>query len=116
MLLLPVVLVLACESSEPAPPQAPPGDCTAEQHRQLHEAVDLECKGKKLKCNATQSCDTLRDHFSQFQRCINARSTIMDRCFRGGDKKHQLRLAETESGAQECLRLMALKHCPPACP
>ncbi|WP_414639142.1 hypothetical protein [Archangium sp.] len=116
LLLLAVGLVLACESSDPVPPLAPPGDCTSEEHRQHQGAVDLECKGKKIKCNVTQSCDTLHDNFLQFQRCINARRAIMDKCFRGGDGKHHLRLAETESGAQECLRLMAFKGCPPACP
>src|SRR3712207_2911252 len=88
-LLLAVMLVLACESFD-APPSSmkAPGDCTPEEHDQLRNAVNVECKRTPVKCVSIQNCAVLRANWIQFQQCINARATIMNKCFRGGDDQH----------------------------
>jgi hypothetical protein len=115
--LLALALMLACESSDDSPSaMRAPGDCTPEEHSQLQDAVDMECKQKTSKCTSIQSCALLRANWLQFQQCIHARATIMNKCFRGGDEKHQRALTNTQAGANKCWQYMEEKKCPlPPC-
>jgi putative RNase toxin 16 of polymorphic toxin system len=116
-LLLAEALVLACESSdESLSGMKPPGDCTPEEHSQLQDAVDTECKRIPSKCISLQSCAVLRANWLQAQQCIHARTTIMNKCFGGGDERHQRARSNVQAGADKCWRYMEEKKCPlPEC-
>jgi len=117
LLLLAVTLVLACESFDDPPSSLKaPGDCTPEEHDQLQNAVNVECKRTPVRCVSLQSCAVLRANWLQFQHCINARANIMNKCFQGGDDRHKQALESTQTGANKCWRLMEEKKCPlPSC-
>jgi hypothetical protein len=116
LLLLAAALVLACESfDDPPSSMKAPGDCTPEEHGQLQDAVRLECRIPS-KCIFLQSCAVLRANWLQAQRCLHARATIMNKCFRGGDEPHRQALRNTQAGADKCWRYMEEKKCPlPSC-
>jgi hypothetical protein len=42
-----------------------------------------------MSCNATMSCADLVIQWNRFDHCIQARKTLMNRCFRGGDASHK---------------------------
>jgi hypothetical protein len=89
----------------------PPGDCTPERHAKLQMDVSRECRSKGMRCEARQSCAQLLDNLGQFYRCIDARVSIMDECFRGGDQAHKDEVARYRVGADRCRQLMAQKNC-----
>lgn len=117
LLLLLMAVALACESTDDtSAPMKAPGDCTAEEHSQLQEAVEMQCKRIPSKCISIQSCAVLRDNWLKMQKCIQARVTIMNKCFRGGDDNHQRALKNFQTGADKCWRYMEEKKCPlPSC-
>jgi hypothetical protein len=116
-LLLAATLVLSCESSDESPSgMKPPGNCTPEEHSQLQDAVDTECKRIPSKCISIQSCAVLRANWLQARQCIRARAIIMNKCFRGGDERHQRAQRSFQAGADKCWRYMEEKKCPlPEC-
>ncbi|MBZ4375255.1 hypothetical protein K8612_26665 [Corallococcus sp. AS-1-6] len=64
------------------------GDCTKDVWRDLSKAVGSACKTQSMSCNATMSCVDLTVQWNRFENCIQARRTLMNRCFRGGDAEH----------------------------
>ncbi|HYV43975.1 MAG TPA: hypothetical protein VFA20_03895 [Myxococcaceae bacterium] len=88
-----------------------PGDCTAEQHRALQDAVDAACKGPARKCIETQDCATLRRNHDQNVVCVRARETINTTCFRGGDFVHRVKLDDERRAVANCARLIDEKKC-----
>jgi hypothetical protein len=87
----------------------PPGDCTERQHKVLKDAVTQNCKTPE----SARSCDPQRDvcldvvraKIANVYRCIDARKTIMNTCYRGGDYIH-MRLLATEMGVlHKCLKI-----------
>jgi len=88
-----------------------PGDCTAEQHRALQDAVNAACKGPPRKCNKTQDCATLRRNYEQNLTCVHAREKINSTCFRGGDLTQRVKLEEERKPAADCAKLIDEKKC-----
>lgn len=89
----------------------PPGDCSKEVFRELNQAVGVACKSQPMRCDEDMDCPTLLARWDQFGRCIQARKTLMDRCFRGGDSAHKSKLADYVAGQARCLELI-VKKCP----
>lgn len=99
-------------SEEPDPPPGPeddeemkpPGDCTKLVWRPLQKEVGRKCstQGQKMECFNEDLCDTLTTKIGLFDGCINARQTIMNKCFRGGDKKHRGEVASYKTGKSNC--------------
>jgi hypothetical protein len=50
--------------------------------------------------------DELESHRMRFVACINARETINNECFKGGDAKHIGHLQETKNGLKKCENLI----------
>lgn len=67
--------------------QSDPGDCTIGQHRRLQNNVNEKCKSKRG-CKGTDSCAELLEKQAKNSQCINARVTINNTCFKGGDAGH----------------------------
>jgi hypothetical protein len=81
----------------------------------LKEEVGRACKATSMRCHEYQGCAELLANWLKYQRCISARVSIMDKCFRGGDENHRREVENYRSGASECSRLMTLKRCPEQC-
>jgi RHS repeat-associated protein len=64
------------------PPPPPPGDCKEDDHRRLEDDSHSICNQPQKTC-------------SSIELCIAKRMFIMRKCFRGGDKKHHLHVAQT---------------------
>jgi hypothetical protein len=90
----------------------PPGDCTKDVWRDLTKAVGTACKTQSMKCNANMSCADLTIQWNRFERCIDARRTLMNRCFRGGDRAHKESLIAYERGKAECTKLIRVRCAP----
>ena len=114
----------AAYSEEPDPPPGPeddeeikpPGDCTKEVWRPLQKAVGKACSGSgRMECFNEQSCETLQNNINLFTNCINAREEIMNRCFRGGDKRHRGEVENLKTGRRNCETIQILKKCPKTC-
>jgi hypothetical protein len=115
-----LVCLLAILLDVPVPLEAhaqdamePPGDCTQDEHRQLKQAVGRACKSESMTCSSDQECAELWSNLIRYQGCIAARQLIADRCFRGGDKKHQDEIANYKTGAERCRKYIMDKRCPP---
>ncbi|NRD61438.1 hypothetical protein HRD49_06705 [Corallococcus exiguus] len=87
----------------------PPGDCTNDVWRDLSKAVGTACKTQSMNCDETMSCVDLTVRWNRFERCIEARRTLMNRCFRGGDLAHKGALATYERGQAECTKLIRVR-------
>jgi putative RNase toxin 16 of polymorphic toxin system len=96
-------------------PLRPPGDCAEAEHKVLKAEVGRACKTTSMKCYDHQECSELLSNWLTYQRCINARRAIMDKCFRGGDESHRREVDNYERGASECSQLMLVKRCPEQC-
>ncbi|MGE6760915.1 hypothetical protein ACQKGO_23045 [Corallococcus interemptor] len=90
----------------------PPGDCTKDVWRDLSKAVGTACKTQSMNCDETMSCLDLTIRWNRFERCIEARRTLMSRCFRGGDLAHKSALATYERGQAECTKLIRVRCSP----
>ena len=88
-----------------------PGDCSKEEHRRLKAAVGEVCKSEPMRCEGSMECPELMSRWSKFQNCIDARQTIMDKCFRGGDQRHKNALNQYKGGQEHCMQLMLDKKC-----
>lgn len=105
-----LVLLGATSGAQPGPGAlSPPGDCTKEVFRALNQAVGNACKSQPMRCDEDMDCSTLLARWEQFERCINARKTLADRCFRGGDSEHKAKLADYVRGQSRCLELLGKK-------
>ncbi|WP_366934443.1 hypothetical protein [Corallococcus exiguus] len=87
----------------------PPGDCTKDVWRDLSKAVGTACKTQSMNCDETMSCVDLTVRWNRFEQCIEARRTLMNRCFRGGDLAHKGALATYERGQAECTKLIRVR-------
>ncbi|WP_368671677.1 hypothetical protein [Corallococcus carmarthensis] len=96
------ILLLAPHGRAEEAAQPPPGDCTKDVWRDLSKAVGSACKTQSMSCNATMSCVDLTVQWNRFENCIQARRTLMNRCFRGGDAEHKKVLEGYERGQARC--------------
>ncbi|GMV87963.1 MAG: hypothetical protein AMXMBFR81_08940 [Chthonomonas sp.] len=86
------------------PPMKPPGDCTSRQHRGLQDLVDMACKPMPPSCRRCPiPCAVVVDSLGRFAQCAAARDLINQRCFRGGDKNHRDKVAESLAGLATCI-------------
>lgn len=67
----------------------PPGDCDWDEFKRRNKAVTDACKTGQTYCKAGDDTATLLAKKTSLQSCGNARRDLMDRCFRGGDARHQ---------------------------
>jgi hypothetical protein len=82
------------------------GTCTATQHRTLQDAVDSQC-GAALACLGTDNQATLSSKIGQHSRCIDARKTINNTCFGGGDAGHNTAITQRVSAIDNCKKFQA---------
>ncbi|RKH70204.1 hypothetical protein [Corallococcus aberystwythensis] len=105
-------LLLASHSRAEEAALPPPGDCTKDVWRDLSKAVGTACKTQSMSCNATMSCVDLTVQWNRFERCIQARRTLMNRCFRGGDAEHKSLLTDYERGQARCTEFIRVQCSP----
>jgi hypothetical protein len=84
------------------------GDCTEEQHRRLQDEVDRACKRPRA-CKGDMECAELRENLRKSRECYDARKTINDTCFKGGDVGHKKALEEAQNAINNCLDLIPEK-------
>ncbi|HZI14265.1 MAG TPA: hypothetical protein VE153_28105 [Myxococcus sp.] len=108
-LLLVALLLPVSPEAQAGESLAPPGDCAKEVYRELTRLAGEACKTEGMRCDESMSCQDLLARWSKFKRCIEARRTLMDRCFRGGDPAHKNVLATYEKGQARCTELINLR-------
>lgn len=79
----------------------PPGDCDPALHSFLQAEVDVECSVPRS-CKGTDDCSTLVLKRAQRKICRDARVTINQLCFRGGDPTHRDEVDKEERGIRRC--------------
>ncbi|MBO2012056.1 type VI secretion system tube protein TssD [Hymenobacter negativus] len=97
-----------------APQAAPPdaSDCTPAVTSMLQKQVDLMCKpqGVSSRCTDADSCPLLLQKIAMTEACIEARRTINNQCFRGGNAGHQRAIEERQNGIRKC-QAIYLRQC-----
>ena len=80
------------------------GRCDPDTHRRLQDDVDRYCKpGEQYRCGIEgQSCDDTDANFKRLLKCVDARQTINNHCFDGGDTNHKQRLEEDKKALYKC--------------
>lgn len=91
----------------------PPGDCTEKQLRNLKQIQKLACTGanEPKECLPSDTCDQLLTKRNNFMACKAARLSVMNICYRGGDKGHKTQVEQLANGQVKCED--RLKSCPP---
>lgn len=84
--------------------------CTKTEERKLQIAVKAACN-LPHKCLATHDCPILIEHQLRTNRCIVARSIIMQQCFFGGDKTHKDTLKRERVALTKCNTQLIAKQC-----
>ena len=77
------------------------GDCTPKEHEALQNAVDVACSYPS-RCTANQSPAIWRLNIEIKQKCINARSAINNKCYKGGNVGHKQAVDEQNLGIARC--------------
>jgi RHS repeat-associated protein len=96
------------DTSTPYPGEGlrPPGDCTKQRYKELHDAYKNACKGK-LSCRTGQNNSKMwEETLNRLDNCISARKQIKDECFRGGDRAHNKWIDELEKHRAKCDELL----------
>lgn len=97
----------ACHAVESPPP---PGDCGEDYYKHLRDKKGQTCDQPR-KCSPMDSYAVIRDKMANGEGCVQARTDIMNQCFRGGDLAHQLE-RETVRGTMYICQVQAqLKDC-----
>ena len=80
--------------------QTDDSDCTPAVTSMLQKQVELMCKpqGVSSRCTDADSCPLLLQKIAMTEACIEARRTINNQCFRGGNAGHQRAIAERQNG------------------
>lgn len=90
----------------------PPGDCTEGEHERLQNDVIIQCKTVSLACKPQDSNEVLIAKLEQNRRCVSARITVMERCFRGGDKGHRNIVGQTIKTIAQCEHILMYRPVP----
>lgn len=77
-------------------------DCTEATKRMLQNEVQKYCKGEPTKCNPMDECATLERKMHIAMQCIQARTRINMRCYKGGDRGHQQAIEERINSLVKC--------------
>jgi len=80
----------------------PPGDCNESHYNHLKNEVNITCKPRPKSCQPSDSCSSVEQRIDIFSACADARKTIMDECFRSGDRRHQKEYTRTRADADQC--------------
>ena len=90
-----------------------PGDCKFAQHDSLSAAVDANCKTPRpTRCTiGPQDCDTFREKYAHYGRCLSARRTRESTCFDGGDDDHKAQITQLENAQGNCKTWFERKRC-----
>ncbi|MDQ2773215.1 MAG: hypothetical protein M3Y54_22245 [Bacteroidota bacterium] len=104
--------VPAAASVPAAVPDSPPSDCSPAVTAMLQKQVELMCKPKGMpsKCFDTDTCSLLLQKIAMTEACIEARRTINNQCFKGGDPGHQQAILERQNGIRKC-EAIYLRQC-----
>ena len=81
-------------------------------YRALNQAAGVACKTEGMRCNEAMSCPELTIRWNRFQNRIQARRTLMERCFRGGDVAHKGVLATYEKRQARCTEFSRIRCSP----
>ncbi len=88
------------------------GDCTKEQHNNLHSALGTACKGSgQMKCLKSDDCDTIKSKIAKFDACIAARVLYNDTCWSGESSIEKNEIKNARTGRQNCQDLSCQKNC-----
>ncbi len=87
------------------------GNCTKEQHHQLHSQVGEKCKRPKFSCKNCDDCKIIRENIGKASECIEARKAINNICFNGGDAAHIAQVVKTEAAMANCKNLAKQLNC-----
>ena len=68
----------------------------------LQRNVNQLCKGEKTKCNIADPCVELETKMSKIMACIQARITINNVCYKGGDYGHNKQIGDRMNGFINC--------------
>lgn len=84
-----------------------PSPCSEATRRVLQANVNFLCKGPASgrRCHIGMTCREISGNMVKFQACARARQTLMDRCFNGGDEKHQDKADDYRRAAGRCLQV-----------
>lgn len=89
----------------------PPGNCSQDHYDYLKEQKGLACNVKRS-CNAqVDTCAEIMGKMVNNNACINARNDVMNQCFNGGDKRHQLERENARDVLGDCIAAAAIKRC-----
>jgi RHS repeat-associated protein len=81
-------------------------NCTPEQHDRLRDIVDEKCKSEPIACKGNQVYQELMANLAKNVACRNARETIADQCFAGGDDGHKTTITEADNAIANCNRFL----------
>ena len=95
-----------------AVPGSPLSDCSPAVTAMLQKQVELMCKPKGMpsKCFDTDACSLLLQKIAMTEACIEARRTVNNQCFKGGDPGHQQAILERQNGIRKC-EAIYLRQC-----
>ncbi len=68
----------------------------------LQNNVDRLCKNEKSACKGTDACPVLEEKMEVHTACINARTVIMMKCYKGGDANHKEQIQNRINGLVIC--------------
>jgi uncharacterized protein RhaS with RHS repeats len=89
----------------------PPGDCTQSYYDYLVKTKTELC-GKRRGCRDNDECPVLLEKYNNGVRCLNIRRKIMNHCFRGGDKRHQIEAVNVIVNIAVCKGMLGKCVCP----
>jgi hypothetical protein len=96
------------------PPDGTVSTCPPDVTAKLQLQVELMCnsKGVSSSCTKFDTCPALLEKIAIAESCIQARKTIMNQCFGGGDKIHKDQVENRERGVAKC-RAIYERQCGP---
>ena len=84
----------------------PPGNCIQGIHDGFQRTVKAWCDHPSGRaCNATESCNRLRQKIRRNERCAHARRVINDTCYNGGDPGHIIAERDARRAQANCMAL-----------
>lgn len=83
----------------------PPGDCTLRRHELLQRQVSRYCKRNRACVPEMRGCNNLSQRIKLNVQCSNARRTVNQECFRGGDAGHLRAQEDATRAANNCRRM-----------
>ncbi len=76
----------------------------------LDYQIDRYCKEGDRRCTSWLSCSELQRRISQNSRCLEARKSLMQKCFKGGDQEHKNILIREIGVIEHCIEILETKQ------